>query len=294
MKVHLIDGTYELFRHFFGAPSHLTDKGHEVGGARAVLASMLSLLEQGATHVGIATDHVIPSFRNDLYEGYKDGSDIDPVIFGQFQILEDVLEAAGFVIFPMVEFEADDALGSAARRANADTRVNQVVICTPDKDLGQCLTPDHRIVQYDRRKKVLTDYEAVIEKFGVAPESIPDYLGLMGDTADGFPGLSGWGAKSSSTILAVYNHIENIPDDPNEWEVSVRGANKLAKTLEENRDLALLFREIATIAYDAPTFGSLDELQWEGPGSDFAKIAEKIDATKLVERAEQIAETRSS
>ncbi len=294
MKVHLIDGTYELFRHFFGAPSHLTDKGHEVGGTRAVLASMLSLLEQGATHVGIATDHVIPSFRNDLYEGYKDGSDIDPVIFGQFQILEDVLEAAGFVIFPMVEFEADDALGSAARRANADTRVNQVVICTPDKDLGQCLTPDHRIVQYDRRKKVLTDYEAVIEKFGVAPESIPDYLGLMGDTADGFPGLSGWGAKSSSTILAVYNHIENIPDDPNEWEVSVRGANKLAKTLEENRDLALLFREIATIAYDAPTFGSLDELQWEGPGSDFAKIAEKIDATKLVERAEQIAESRSS
>ena len=290
MKVHLVDGTYELFRHYFGAPSHITSEGYEVGATRAVLASMLSLLEQGATHIGIATDHTITSFRNELYEGYKDGSDIDPDISGQFHILEDLLEAAGFIIFPMVEFEADDALASAAVRSTVDKRVEQVVICTPDKDLGQCLTPDHKIVQYDRRKKLEMNYEAIIEKFGVPPESIPDYLGLMGDTADGFPGLQGWGAKSSSSVLAVYNHIEHIPEDPEKWEVSVRGAKKLAATLNENQSLALLFRQIATLSYDAPTFGSIDELHWEGPGSDFVQIAEKLDATRLIERAERLAD----
>jgi len=290
MKVHLVDGTYELFRHYFGAPSHITSEGYEVGATRAVLASMLSLLEQGATHIGIATDHTITSFRNELYEGYKDGSDIDPDISGQFHILEDLLEAAGFIIFPMVEFEADDALASAALRSTVDKRVEQVVICTPDKDLGQCLTPDHKIVQYDRRKKLEMNYEAIIEKFGVRPESIPDYLGLMGDTADGFPGLQGWGAKSSSSVLAVYNHIEHIPEDPEKWEVSVRGAKKLAATLNENQSLALLFRQIATLSYDAPTFGSIDELHWEGPGSDFVQIAEKLDATRLIERAERLAD----
>ena len=290
MKVHLVDGTYELFRHYFGAPSHITSEGYEVGATRAVLASMLSLLEQGATHIGIATDHTITSFRNELYEGYKDGSDIDPDISGQFHILEDLLEAAGFIIFPMVEFEADDALASAAVRSTVDKRVDQVVICTPDKDLGQCLTPDHKIVQYDRRKKLEMNYEAIIEKFGVRPESIPDYLGLMGDTADGFPGLQGWGAKSSSSVLAVYNHIEHIPEDPEKWEVSVRGAKKLAATLNENQSLALLFRQIATLSYDAPTFGSIDELHWEGPGSDFVQIAEKLDASRLIERAERLAD----
>ena len=290
MKVHLVDGTYELFRHYFGAPSHITSEGYEVGATRAVLASMLSLLEQGATHIGIATDHTITSFRNELYEGYKDGSDIDPDISGQFHILEDLLEAAGFIIFPMVEFEADDALASAAVRSTVDKRVDQVVICTPDKDLGQCLTPDHKIVQYDRRKKLEMNYEAIIEKFGVRPESIPDYLGLMGDTADGFPGLQGWGAKSSSSVLAVYNHIEHIPEDSEKWEVPVRGAQKLATTLNENRSLALLFRQIATLIYDAPTFGSIDELHWEGPGSDFVQIAEKLDATRLIERAERLAD----
>ena len=190
----------------------------------------------------------------------------------------------------MVEFEADDALASAAVRSTVDKRVEQVVICTPDKDLGQCLTPDHKIVQYDRRKKLEMNYEAIIEKFGVRPESIPDYLGLMGDTADGFPGLQGWGAKSSSSVLAVYNHIEPIPEDPEKWEVSVRGAKKLAATLNENRSLALLFRQIATLSYDAPTFGSIDELHWEGPGSDFVQIAEKLDATRLIERAERLAD----
>mgnify|MGYP001479199646 FL=1 len=292
MKVHLVDGTYELFRHYFGAPSHITSEGIEVGATRAVLASVFSLLEQGATHVGIATDHVIPSFRNDLYAGYKDGSDIDPDIHGQFHLLEDLLEAAGFVIFPMIQYEADDALASAAQRAERDQRVDQVVICTPDKDLGQCLTPDHRIVQYDRRKKLLMNYESITEKFGIPPESIPDYLGLMGDTADGFPGLQGWGAKSSSSVLAFYNHIEHIPVNPEQWEVTVRGANKLSETLEENRDLAFLFRDIATVRYDAPTFGSIDELHWEGPGSDFVEIAERLDATRLIERADQIASTR--
>ena len=290
MKVHLVDGTYELFRHYFGAPSHITSEGYEVGATRAVLASMLSLLEQGATHIGIATDHTITSFRNELYEGYKDGSDIDSDISGQFHILEDLLEAAGFIIFPMVEFEADDALASAAVRSTVDKRVDQVVICTPDKDLGQCLTPDHKIVQYDRRKKLEMNYEAIIEKFGGRPESIPDYLGLMGDTADGFPGLQGWGAKSSSSVLAVYNHIEHIPEDPEKWEVSVRGAKKLAATLNENQSLALLFRQIATLSYDAPTFGSIDELHWEGPGSDFVQIAEKLDSTRLIERAERLAD----
>ena len=290
MKVHLVDGTYELFRHYFGAPSHITSEGYEVGATRAVLASMLSLLEQGATHIGIATDHTITSFRNELYEDYKDGSDIDSDISGQFHILEDLLEAAGFIIFPMVEFEADDALASAAVRSTVDKRVEQVVICTPDKDLGQCLTPDHKIVQYDRRKKLEMNYEAIIEKFGVRPESIPDYLGLMGDTADGFPGLQGWGAKSSSSVLAVYNHIEHIPEDPEKWEVSVRGAKKLAATLNENQSLALLFRQIATLSYDAPTFGSIDELHWEGPGSDFVQIAEKLDSTRLIERAERLAD----
>ena len=290
MKVHLVDGTYELFRHYFGAPSHITSEGYEVEATRAVLASMLSLLEQGATHIGIATDHTITSFRNELYEGYKDGSDIDPDISGQFHILEDLLEAAGFIIFPMVEFEADDALASAAVRSTVDKRVEQVVICTPDKDLGQCLTPDQKIVQYDRRKKLEMNYEAIIEKFGVRPESIPDYLGLMGDTADGFPGLQGWGAKSSSSGLAVYNHIEHIPEDPEKWEVSVRGAKNLAATLNENQSLALLFRQIATLSYDAPTFGSIDELHWEGPGSDFVQIAEKLDSTRLIERAERLAD----
>tara|TARA_B100001996_G_scaffold350977_1_gene310701 strand:- start:897 stop:1775 length:879 start_codon:yes stop_codon:yes gene_type:complete len=290
MKVHLVDGTYELFRHYFGAPSHITAEGHEVGATRAVLASMLSLLEQGATHIGIATDHTITSFRNELYEGYKDGSDIDPDIAGQFHILEDLLEAAGFIIFPMVKYEADDALASGAKRSTMDERVDQVVICTPDKDLGQCLTPDHRIVQYDRRKKQLMNYEGVIEKFGVPPESIPDYLGLMGDTADGFPGLQGWGAKSASSVLAAYNHIEQIPDNSEEWEVTVRGAKKLSTTLNDNRDLAFLFRKIATVIYDAPTFGSIDELHWEGPGSDFVEIAEKLDASRLIERAERLAE----
>lgn len=293
MRVHLVDGTYELFRHHFALPTHQTTSGQHTGAVRGVVGSMLKMLEDGATHVGVATDHVIRSFRNDLYDGYKDGSDIAPEILSQFQILEDVLEAAGFCVLAMIEFEADDGLGAAARLVAADDRVEQVMICTPDKDLGQCVTDDGRIVQYDRRKRLLIDRAAVIEKFGVPPESIPDYLGLVGDTADGFPGLPGWGAKSAATVLARYGHIENIPAAPGQWDVSVRGATKLAKTLQDHQEEALLFRRIATIDYNAPTIGSVDELLWTGPGIDFAELASSIDAPALAPRAAAIAERRN-
>ena len=226
MNIHLIDGTYELFRYFFGAPSHITEEGQEVGAVRAVANSMLTMVEEGATHIGIATDHVITSFRNELYDGYKDGSGLDPVILGQFSLLEEVLEAIGFTIFPMIKYEADDGLGAAAHKAIKNPHVEEVIICTPDKDLGQCLTADEKIIQYDRRKKERITYQSVIEKFGVPPESIPDYLGLVGDTADGFPGLKGWGAKSSSALLAHYKHIEQIPNDHNDWIPQVRSSQK--------------------------------------------------------------------
>ena len=290
MDIHLIDGTYELFRYFFGAPSHITSEGQEVGAVRAVANSMLTMVEQGATHIGIATDHVITSFRNELYEGYKDGSDLDPVILGQFTLLEDVLEAIGFTIFPMIKHEADDGLGAAAHKAIKNSQVQQVIICTPDKDLGQCLTPDEKIIQYDRRKQEKITYETVLEKFGVPPESIPDYLGLVGDTADGFPGLKGWGAKSTSTLLAHYHHIEQIPNDHTEWETQVRSAEKLSQTLNDDYDLALLFKLIATIDYEAQTFETVDELKWEGPQDNFSKILERIDAERLIDKATRLAQ----
>lgn len=292
MRVHLVDGTYELFRYHFALPPHQTASGAHTGAIRGVLGSMLNLLEEGATHVGIATDHVIESFRNDLYAGYKDGSGMEPEILEQFHPLEAALEAAGFCVFAMVEYEADDALGACARVAAADPRVEQVMICTPDKDLGQCVTDDARIVQFDRRKGQLIDRAGVIEKFGVPPESIPDYLALVGDTADGFPGLPGWGAKSTATVLARYGRLEDIPAAPGQWDVPVRGAAKLAKTLQDHFEEALLFRRIATIEYDAPTVGSVDELEWRGPGADFAEVAASIDAPGLAERAAQIAAAR--
>jgi 5'-3' exonuclease len=289
LRVHLVDGTYELFRHHFGMPPKQTESGQHVGAVVGVVGSMLSMLENGATHVGIATDHVVESFRNDLYAGYKDGRDVEPEIASQFNPLEDALRAAGFVVFGMVEYEADDALGSAARVAAADRRVEQVFICTPDKDLGQCITADARIVQYDRRKRLLIDHAAVVAKFGVPPVSIPDYLGLVGDTADGFPGLPGWGAKSTATVLARYGCIEEIPPDHEDWDVRVRSAAKLAATLREHRDDALLFRRIATIAYDAPTMTSVDELAWRGPTDGFAEAAAAIGAPSLAQRAARIA-----
>ena len=291
MQVHLVDGTYELFRHHFALPSHVNGDGLEVAATRGVLGSMLMLLEEGATHVGVATDRTVESFRNELWDGYKTGDELDPELGDQFPVLDEVLEAAGFAVFPMIEHEADDGLGSAAAIAAADRRVEQVIICTPDKDLGQCV--GGKIVQYDRRKQLLIDRDGVIEKFGVPPESIPDYLGLMGDTADGFPGLPGWGAKSASTVLARYGRIEDIPLDAADWDITVRGAAKLADTLREQLDLALLFRRIATIAYDAPTIGSVDELRWTGPSHDVADVLARIDATRMLGRIEKLAAARA-
>ena len=288
MRIHLIDGTYELFRHFFGAPPHINSKGQEVGAVRAVASSMLSMVNQGATHIGIATDHVVTSFRNELYDGYKDGSDLDPIILGQFNLLEEVLDSLGFMIFPMVDFEADDGLGAAARKAALNPDVEQVIICTPDKDLGQCLTQDEKIIQYDRRKELRITYETVIEKFGVAPESIPDYLGLVGDTADGFPGIKGWGAKSSATLLSHYHHIENIPNDHMEWAMQVRSSQKLSETLNTDYELALLFKLIATIDYEAPTFEKVSELKWNGPKDNYENILKSIDGDRILQRLDKM------
>ena len=232
MKVHLVDGTYELFRHFFGAPPHRNAAGQEVAAVRGVVGSVLQLLSEGATHVGVATDHVIESFRNDLWPGYKTGDGVDPDLWSQAWPLEEALVALGVVVWPMVELEADDALASAAAVAGDDGGVEQVIICTPDKDLGQCVRGT-RVVQLDRRKDQLIDEGGVVAKFGVGPTSIPDYLALVGDSADGFPGLAGWGAKSAAAVLARWRHIEDIPGDPADWDVTVRGAAKLAATLQE-------------------------------------------------------------
>lgn len=291
MRVHLVDGTYELFRHHFALPSRVNSEGLEVAATRGVLSSMIGMLEEGATHIGVATDHTVESFRNALYDGYKSGEDLDPLLGDQFHLLEDVLRAAGFTVFAMTEHEADDAMGAAAAIAAADPRVEQVIICTPDKDLGQCVVGD-RVVQLDRRKGLLINRQGVIDKFGVPPESIPDYLGLVGDAADGFPGLPGWGAKSASTVLARYGHIENIPADVEQWDLQVRGAAKLSATLNEQVELALLFRRIATIALDAPTMHSVDELRWVGPTPEFAALAERIDATRMMARLKKVMAAR--
>jgi len=288
MRVHLVDGTYELFRYHFGSPSHITASGQEVAATRGVVGTVLQLVEQGATHLGVATDHVIESFRNDLWEGYKSSAGMPPELLSQFTLVEDALTAAGFVVFPMVEYEADDALGAAAAVAAADDRVEQVLICTPDKDLGQCVVGD-RVVQFDRRKETIYDEAGVTEKFGVGPASIPDYLAVVGDSADGFPGLTGWGAKSAAAVLARYGKLEDIPEAAGKWDITVRGGAKLAATLHREFDLALLFRRIATIELDAPTIENVDELEWKGPTEAFAEICERIDAPNLAARAERAA-----
>jgi 5'-3' exonuclease len=290
VQVHLVDGTYELFRYFFAVPSHLTADGREVGATRAVVGSMLRMLEEGVTHLGVATDHVIESFRNDLWPGYKDGSGVDPALKGQFGLLEEVLEAAGICVMAMVEVEADDALGAMARVAAADDRVEQVQICTPDKDLAQCV--GGKVVQVDRRKGTVMDRAGVEEKYGVPPESIPDWLGLVGDSADGFPGLNGWGAKSAAAVLRTYGHIDAIPDDPTTWTVKVRGSGTLASTLADNRAHALLFRRIATLELDAEVPSSVDALRWDGPRPELVELATSLDAPGLAERALALAEAR--
>jgi 5'-3' exonuclease len=292
MKVHLVDGTYELFRHFFGAPPHRNAQGAEVAAVRGVVGSVLGMLEEGATHVGVATDHVIESYRNDLWAGYKTGEGIDPALWSQAWPLELALEALGVKVWAMEELEADDALASAAAVANDDPDVEQVLICTPDKDLGQCVQGT-RVVQLDRRKGQLFDEDGVTAKFGVLPTSIPDYLGLVGDSADGFPGLPGWGAKSAAAVLATWVHIEDIPPQPGEWQVDVRGGAKLAATLRDNLDLALLFKQIATLRVERSLLPSVDDLRWRGPTAAFSSVCETLDASGLATRAERLASRRS-
>ena len=292
MIVHLVDGTYELFRYHFGVPSHVTDDGREVAATRGVLGSMLSMLEGGATHMGIATDHIIESFRNALLESYKTGEGVDPALRSQFEMLEDTLRAVGFCVWPMEDYEADDALGSAAAVASADARVERVIICTPDKDLGQCVTAEGRVVQFDRRKEVLTDFAGVVAKFGVEPESIPDYLALVGDTADGIPGVPGWGAKTAATVLARYRHLEDIPLQAGLWDISVRGRANLLRTLADRFEDALLYRRLATIDPDAPTIGKVEELEWTGPKEGFEDALRGIDAEGSISRIQRLTDAR--
>ncbi|HEX3540307.1 MAG TPA: 5'-3' exonuclease H3TH domain-containing protein, partial [Acidimicrobiales bacterium] len=256
MRVFLVDGTYELFRHYFGVPPHRTTEGSEVAATRAVLGSVLGMLEEGATHLGVATDHVIESFRNGMWPTYKSSAGVAPDLIGQFQLLEVALRAMGVMVWAMVDLEADDALASAAAVAAADPEVDQVVICTPDKDLGQCVA-DGRVVQLDRRKRLVLDEAAVTAKFGVAPLSIPDYLALVGDSSDGYPGLPGWGPKSAATVLARYRRLEDIPDRGADWDVSVRGGPALAATLAAERDRAVLFKDLATLRIDRTLLASV-------------------------------------
>jgi 5'-3' exonuclease len=279
LNVHLIDGTYELFRHFYAVPSVKDAQGREVGAVRGVLRSMLGMLSGEATHLAVATDHIIESFRNDLWPGYKTGAGIDPNLWAQFGLLEDVLQAAGITVWPMVEFEADDALAAAALQAERDPRVEQVVICTPDKDLAQCVQGT-RVVQLNRRKRLTIDEDGVVQKFGVKPASIPDYLALVGDSADGYPGLPGWGAKSTATVLSKFGHIDAIPEDWRTWHVNVSGAGALSHTLLEERENAMLFRTLATLRTDISLFHNVDELEWRGPNPGFEDIGRGLDAAK--------------
>ena len=268
MIVHLIDGTYELFRHFYGVPPAQDRQGVEIAAVRAVVGSIRGMLNRGeATHIGVATDHVIESFRNDLWPGYKTGDGIDPKLLSQFPLLEDAFQAYGVKVWPMIEYEADDALAAAAVKAASDPRVTQVRICSPDKDLAQCVSGT-RIVQEDRLRRATRDEAGVVAKFGVPPLSIPDYLALVGDSSDGYPGLPGWGAKSASLVLAKFKHLDLIPNDWRTWGVNVRAA-ALSVTLEKDRALAMLFRDLATLRTNIPVFESVDELGWKGPTAAF-------------------------
>lgn len=291
MNVHLIDGTYELFRHYFAVPKSVNADGQEVAATRGVCGSLLAMLEDGATHVAVATDHVIESFRNDLWPGYKDGSGIEPELWSQFGLLEEALEAMGITVWRMVEHEADDGMASGVALAIADPRVERVFICTPDKDLAQCVQGT-RAVQFDRRARTVIGADGVVAKFGVPPESIPDYLALVGDSADGYPGLKGWGKKSAATVLARYGHLEHIPNDGADWDVDVRSKARLAETLAAGRELAMLFRTIATVVRDAPISRSVDELRWRGPTPVFGSIANTLGAPNLLRRAQELGQRR--
>ena len=288
MRVHLIDGTYELFRQHFGQAAHHNEAVPNAATI-GVVASTLQLVSDGATHVGIASDHVIESFRNDMWAGYKTSAGMDPELLAQIPLMEEALVSAGFTTWAMVEFEADDALGAAAAVADADQRVTQVMIVTPDKDLGQCVRGT-RVVLFDRRKGEIVDQAAVTLKFGVGPASIADYLALVGDTADGYPGLAGWGAKSTATVLAKFGSITEIPASSRDWGLpALRGAEKLAVTLRDQFELALLFRRIATIEVDVPV-GRVDDWQWKGPTTGFTALAKQLGAPHLAERAQRLAQ----
>ncbi len=279
MEVYLVDGTYELFRHYYALPSARDENGHEVAAVRGVLASVLGMIKAGATHVAVATDHVIESFRNGLWPGYKTSAGVERELLSQFPLLEQVLSAAGIVVWPMVEFEADDALAAGAVAADRDKRVDRVIICTPDKDLAQCVSGD-RIVQLNRRTQVTLDEAGVVAKFGVAPESIPDYLALVGDSADGYPGLKGWGAKSSAAVLAKFRHLEAIPKDCSEWRVNAANAGALAATLRSDWEHAILFRTLATLRTDIPLFQDVEQLRWAGPTPAFDALAAGLDKAR--------------
>lgn len=277
MEVHLIDGTYELFRHFYALPSARDSAGQEVAAVRGVVGSVLGMLNAGVTHVGVATDHVIESFRNRLWGGYKTSAGVDPALLSQFQLLEDALAALGVVVWPMVEFEADDALASAASLASKDPSVERVLVCTPDKDLSQSVCGT-RVVQMDRRRRTIRDEAGVVAKFGVAPASIPDYLALVGDSSDGYPGLPGWGVKSTAAVLARFGHLEAIPRDQQDWHVNAANAPALARTLADQWERALLFRELATLRSDLPLFDGVEDLRWRGPTPAFEAMAKRFDA----------------
>jgi 5'-3' exonuclease len=284
MRVQLVDGTYELFRHFFAVPAAADVSGREIGAVRSVLRSVLGMIEQGATHLGVATDHVVESFRNQLYAGYKTSEGVAEELLSQFPILEDALEAMGVVVWPMVEFEADDALASAAAKAADDGAVDQVIICTPDKDLAQCVV-GARVVQLDRRRNILRDEAGVIARFGVAPKSIPDYLAVVGDSADGFPGIRGWGEKGAAQVLSRYPRLEEIPKDWHAWDPAIASARRLAESLFGAWNDALLFRTLATLRTDAPVFDAIEDLRWKGPRASFEAMCRAMKSPELADRA---------
>jgi len=288
MIVHLVDGTYELFRHFYGLRRFTKGVDPPFGAVVGVLRTVLHMIETGATHVGVATDHVIESFRNKLWPEYKTGEGMEPALVAQFHPLEEALAAMGVAVWPMVELEADDGLASAAHIAAADKRVDKVCIWTPDKDLAQCVVGE-RVVQVDRKSGFIRDAAGVQAKFGVTPASIPDYLALVGDSADGYPGLPGWGAKSAASVLARFGHLEEIPANPDEWRAGVHSGWQLAQTLNANRELVMLFRTLARLRTDAPLFSSIDALRWLGPTPDLANWAERIRAPDLAIKAGRLA-----
>jgi 5'-3' exonuclease len=292
MKVYLVDGTYELFRHYFAVPKHLNHRGLEVGATRGVLTSIFSLLSGGATHIAVATDHVIESFRNLLWSDYKDSTGVPSDLLSQFEMLENVLRALGVLVWAMVEYEADDALAAGAEICAKDDRVEQTLICTPDKDLAQCVSGD-RVVQFDRRQRKILNAQAVIEKFGVEPEAIPDYLALVGDSADGYPGIPGWGPKAASTLLARYTHLEKIPDNWRDWDVQLRGAERLAAVLHEQRERVYLFRTLATLVKNGPVKSSVDDLEWSGPANDLRDLCVELDAPDIPGRVNSLAAIRA-